>query len=482
MFLGEKATLYKEQKRALNKLYENDNVMTIMGTGRGKSIVFQLYAAFLALKKNKNSIFVYPLKALINDQRESIRKFMDPLGITVRLANGDLSKNQKDELFNDMQNNQIDIVLATPEFLNYYKMSMRNDNIGFMVVDEGHYLARDRSGYKDLDKTIKYLNVEQVYITTATCPDKYFDIIKNKISIDSLVKDKHTRDNLKIIDMRNKLDDEGKINYLKKLLYTGKKAISYFNSKRQAMDTMEIIHKESPGEYKVGFYHGDMTRNERKKIEKWFKEGQINMIMATSAFGEGVNIKDIRHIVMYHPNFTTTDFNQQAGRGGRDGKKAEIHMIFNEEDFDVNESIVNIKFPREKLIYLVTKILQVKMEKSDSVVLDEKTIIHYCNKYLNSKKTSSMELNTVFKILEEAGVITFFEKEEDGENQYTIKDWTPVNYKPKILSKTPSYLEGKSFKEEYLKFKDFISNTGNKEILDSIQKPIFPSKKEEKIS
>ena len=482
LFLGEKATLYKEQKNALNKLKKNNKVMSIMGTGRGKSIIFQLYAAYIALKENKNSIFVYPLKALINDQKESIRKMMDPLGITVRLANGDLSKKQKDELFEDMQNNNIDIVLATPEFLNYYKSLMKNNNTKLLVIDEGHYLAKSRSGYKELDETVDFLNVKKVYITTATCPDKYFDIINQKLSIDSLVQDKHTRKNLKIIDKRNQLDDESKITYLKKLLFRDEKVIVYYNSKRQAMDTMEVLHKETESNYKIGFYHGDMTRNERKKVEDWFRSGKINMIMATSAFGEGVNIKDIRHIVLYHPNFTTTDFNQQSGRGGRDGKKAYIHMVFNEEDFELNESIVNIKFPREKLIYLTTKILQVKFKKENEVKIGEKTIIHYCNKYLTSKRTSEMELETALKILEEAGVLTFFKKETEDGNSYIFKDWNPSNYKSKRLSKTPSYLEGKAFKNEYIEFKRFISNADSKTIINSIQKPIFPSVKKEKIS
>jgi len=482
LFLGEKAELYPEQQNALNNLHKSNRVMSIMGTGRGKSIIFQLYAAFIALKENKNSIFVYPLKALINDQKESIRKMMDPLGISVRLANGDLSKNQKDELFEDMQNNNIDIVLATPEFLNYYKSLMKNNNTKLLVIDEGHYLAKSRSGYKELHKTIDFLNVEKVYITTATCPNKYFKIINKKLSINTLVQDKHTRTNLNIVDKRNKLKDEDKIDYLKHLLYKDEKVIAYFNSKRQAMDVMEVLHKETDNKYKVGFYHGDMTRNERKKVEEWFRKGKINMIMATSAFGEGVNIKDIRHIVLYHPNFTTTDFNQQSGRGGRDGEKAYIHMIFNEEDFELNESIVNIKFPRKKLIYLLTKIMQVKFKENNKIKIKEKVIIHYCNKSLTSKRTSEMELETALKILEEAGVITFFKKETEDGSFYIFKEWNPSNYKSDRLSKTPSFLEGKAFRNEYLEFKKFISNANSKKIINSIQKPIFPSIKKEKIS
>jgi len=482
LFLGEDAELYEEQKQALKELNNNNSMLTIMGTGRGKSIIFQLYAAYVALKENKNSIFVYPLKALINDQKDSIRKMMKPLGISVRLANGDLSKKQKDELFDDMQKNNVDIVLATPEFLNYYKMVMKNNNTKFLVVDEGHYLAKNRSGYKSLDKTVEYLNVEKVYITTATCPNKYYTKINKKFSIEKLVKDTHTRENLKIVDKRDELDVEMKKDYLKKLLYTDQKTIVYFNSKRQAMDTMEVLHKESENNYKVGFYHGDMTRNERKKVEGWFKEGKINMIMATSAFGEGVNIKDIRHIVLYHPNFTTTDFNQQSGRGGRDGKESKIHMIFNEEDYELNESIVNIKFPRQKLIAILLEILKIKFKKRNELVMKEKTIIHYCNKYLNGEKTSEMELETAFKIVEEAGIITFFRKEEDDGNQYIIKDWDLTSRKKSSIVKTPSYLEGKAFKEDFELFKEFMREASLKEIISGIQQPIFPSKiKKEKV-
>lgn len=90
----------------------------------------------------------------------------------------------------------------------------------------------------------------------------------------------------------------------------------------------------------IGFYNAGLSRDERKRIEELFRRDDLKVLVATSAFGEGVDIPNIRHVVLYHLPFSDVEFNQMSGRAGRDGKPAWVHLLYGRGDASINERIL----------------------------------------------------------------------------------------------------------------------------------------------
>ena len=146
--LGEYSYRPKQQE-ALDALYHGDNVLAILGTGRGKSAIFQSYSAYLALWKRQVTIIVYPLRALVNDQYQALEKKLKPPGRKVRLGTGALEGEERASFFQQVMDGQIDVILTTPEFLLCHKHRFLElgSRLGMVVIDEAHHLASRRQGY-----------------------------------------------------------------------------------------------------------------------------------------------------------------------------------------------------------------------------------------------------------------------------------------------------------------------------------------------
>ena len=93
------------------------------------------------------------------------------------------------------------------------------------------------------------------------------------------------------------------------------------------------------------FYHGKMPNAERLEVERLFREGALRVVVATSAFGEGIDLPDVRNVVLFHLNFDSGEFNQQAGRAGRDGSPADIHLLYGPHDRTLNEFLIDLDAP-----------------------------------------------------------------------------------------------------------------------------------------
>src|SRR5205823_4259811 len=134
-----------------------------------------------------------------------------------------------------------------------------------------------------------------------------------------------------------------KLGYLQRTFAEGGKAIVYCNSRNEVSKVADGLRKEFGNE--VMFYHAGMPSAERAEVEGFFRSGRLRIVVATSAFGEGIDLPDVRHVVLYHLNFSFTEFNQQAGRAGRDGEAAQIHLLFGETDRRINEYIIDQEAP-----------------------------------------------------------------------------------------------------------------------------------------
>ena len=139
------------------------------------------------------------------------------------------------------------------------------------------------------------------------------------------------------------------------------------NSREQSVAVARNLRKRVPQLAPlVGFYNAGLSRTERKRIEELFRTDALSVLVATSAFGEGVDIPNIRHVVLYHLPFNEVEFNQMSGRAGRDGKAATVHLLFGRADAGINERILHDSTPDHDVLAQVYRRLRAVQRMSGS--------------------------------------------------------------------------------------------------------------------
>lgn len=336
--------LRESQVEALNLLNDGKSVLCIMGTGRGKSLIFQAHAAYMALAKQACSVFVYPLRALMADQAFHMQKKFEKFGIVCKVLNGQTSQEERERTYKDIADGAADIILTTPEYLFFHAGEIAcGEKIGFVVIDEAHHIGQAKAGqrpsYTQLKAALDIMGNPQVLAVTATADSKMSKQIEQELGITERVVDESERDNLQLDDKR---DLDSRDDYLAHIVASGEKCVIYVNSREQSVNLARSLRSKvlhlAP---MIGFYNAGLPREDRERIEELFRNGTIRTLVATSAFGEGIDIPDIRHVVLYHMPFSEIEFNQMAGRAGRDGKKSYIHLLYGRKDASINKSILS---------------------------------------------------------------------------------------------------------------------------------------------
>jgi single-stranded-DNA-specific exonuclease len=461
------------QQQALERIEAGRNTLVVLGTGRGKSFCFQYPAAVRALAGGGKTLVVYPLRALANDQYEALIRKFDPLGLRIYRANGSISHDEREELFAALREGAWDIVLATPEFLEFHREVFSSASApSFVVVDEAHHIyeSRHRAAYGRLAATIAALGAPQVLALTATANDEAFAHIVRELRIDAWVIDPSVRDNLHVVDARETKD---RLDYLLDLLGAGpstgsgqaEKAIVYCNSRKEATKLAQSLRK------KVGdtvmFYHAGMPSPERAEVERFFREGELRVIVATSAFGEGIDLPDVRHVVLYHLNFDFTEFNQQAGRAGRDGAPAEIHLLFGANDRTINEFIIDRDAPTLAVLRAIYK--GVRGLARDGIVRMNYTDIA---RTLELDKVNDRTVSTALHIFDDEGLV---EIGEDDDGRYVR--FLSVDGKVD-LERNERFAEGEAERESFRRFCELALSARSEDLERIINRPIYPQRAE----
>ncbi len=343
MLIGD-ASLHDSQHRALDALAQGRNTLAVMGTGRGKSLIFQLHAARCALVQSMASVFVYPLRALLNDQRFHLAAFFDDLGLSVAALCGETPEDERRRVYAGLKDGSVDVVLTTPEYLTFHADKIAaSHRVGFFVVDEAHHMLQSgagrRSAYAYLGEAAAKMGNPVVLAVTATAPPEVEAAIRSAFHIDEVVLDDFARINLNVDDRRSMRDKDS---YVASIIASGEKTVIYVNSRMGTVDLARTLRSLVPQvAMQIGFYNAGLSREERERVERLFREGVLCVLVCTSAFGEGVDIPDIRHVILYGMPFSEIEFNQMSGRAGRNGQDACIHVLFGKRDIVQNESILH---------------------------------------------------------------------------------------------------------------------------------------------
>ncbi len=360
---------HETQRAILERLRAGESILGVMATGRGKSLVFQVSAGMLAIAKHEASLFVYPLRALMHDQAYRLSCQFERFGLACRVLNGDTAEDDRAETYQGLKDGTVDIVLTTPEYLAFHASRIAEcKRIGFMVIDEAHHIGQSKAGqrpaYKNLGEVAAKLGSPVVLAVTATADDDFARQIGETLLLSGSIVDETARENLHIDDARG---IPGRDEYLAHIAATGDKCIIYVNSREHSVGVARRLRARLPQlATMIGFYNAGLRRNERSRVEDLFRSGEMRTLVATSAFGEGIDIPDIRHVVLYHMPFSDVEFNQMAGRCGRDGEDAWVHLLYGYQDVQINRGILENMTPNRDVMAQVYRRMRALQREATS--------------------------------------------------------------------------------------------------------------------
>lgn len=348
------AEMHCSQRQTLDYLEEGRSVLAVMATGRGKSLIFHVHAAMTALRDRTASLFVYPLRALIADQAFHLNRALAPFGISISVLTGESTPEERRSIYRSLSEGTCDIVLTTPEFFDYHADELASSGrIGLVVVDEAHHVGMAKAGqrpaYAGMGRAIERLGTPRVLALTATANGDVARQIASTLPLDAFVFDGAERPNLTVHDRRNTRDRD---DYLANLIAGGEKTVVYVTTREQSVSVARELRRRVPQiALLIGFYNAGLSRDERARIEEMFRTGSLSVLVATSAFGEGVNIPDIRNVALYNMPYNEIEFNQMSGRAGRDGHPAGVHLLFGRTDAFANEAVLSGMTPdRDRMV------------------------------------------------------------------------------------------------------------------------------------
>lgn len=474
-FIGD-GSLHETQRQILDALDQGKSVLGIMATGRGKSLTFQMHALRLALLRSQASIFVYPLRALIADQVHHLNALLQPFGVGVECITGESSSDERCRIFAALRDGSCGIVLTTPEFLAWHVEDFaQSGRISFAAVDEAHHIAQAKAGnraaYAQLGALLARLGCKNVLALTATADAAAVADIAAQLPIEQYCFDRTSRPNLCIDDQRGlKSRDE----YLVSIVAEASKTIVYVNSREQCLTLARMLRCRLPhlAPY-IGFYNADLAPAQRMRVEQLFREGTLLTLVATSAFGEGVNIPNVRHVVLYHLPFNEVEFNQMSGRAGRDGQKSYIHLLFGREDERINESILASLAPdHDRMAQVYRKMRSLQAESSeDSFTMTDEDLARAASTMLFPIDTPSVVSGRC--VFCELGLIEdrVVSRREGVYHSIHVKECA----KKVELSDSVRYCEGLQEQMLFRSFRDWAMASSPIELYNRISKPILPS-------
>lgn len=475
------ATPHRAQLEALDALKCGRSTLAVMGTGRGKSLVFHVHAMREAVLNGRSSVFVYPLRALVSDQAFHLTSSLAKLGARVGVLTGETPMAARDRLFGQLSSGRLDIVLTTPEFLSIHRDRFAAARrIGFVVIDEAHHMAGakggDRSSYLDMPAILDALGVPRVLAATATASSDVAAEICRLARIDTVVVDSAVRENLEVDDERDVASRE---NRLVSIVAGGEKCVVYVNSRDQSIALCRTLRRRVPElGARIAFYNAGLSRAERASVESAFRAGELTCIVSTSAFGEGVNLPDIRHVVLYHMPFGSIEFNQMSGRAGRDGSPARIHLLYSRRDARINERLLDAAAPERGELVTLYRALQTMWRRghggggASALHASDLDIAQMCLAIDARTPVDERAVPSGLAIFEELG---FARVQDDGRERRIEMVENPGHVD---LDRSIRYLEGIHARMEFSAFRDWALTASARDMLARINRPITPQMSE----
>ena len=358
------------QERIIRNLLDRKNTFVIMPTGAGKSLCYQLPAMI----NDGLAIVISPLIALMKNQVDQ----MNAYGVNARFLNSTLSKGEITKLKKDCMNGTVKLLYVAPESLNKDETIdfLKKVNVSFVAIDEAHCISEwghdFRPEYRRIKSMIHNLgNMPVIALTATATPKVQIDIQKNLQMEDADVfMSSFNRKNL-YYEVRPKKETKKQlIKFLKD--NKGKSGIIYCLSRKKVEEIAQLLNVNG---FKAAPYHAGLDPDVRIKNQDNFLNEEVDIIVATIAFGMGIDKPDVRFVVHYDVPKSLEGYYQETGRSGRDGLEGHCLMFYSHNDLSKLE-----KFNKDKPVQERenSRILLQEMEYyAESPVCRRRQLLHY---------------------------------------------------------------------------------------------------------
>ncbi|EFF33195.1 ATP-dependent DNA helicase RecQ [Enterococcus faecium] len=324
------------QKEIIQKVIDQENVLGIMPTGSGKSICYQLPALLL----DGLAVVVSPLISLMKDQVDAANQ----LGIPATFINSSLDGYETARRFQEIDRQQYRLLYIAPErfIMPDFIQAMKRWNVRMIAIDEAHCISQwghdFRPSYLQMANQLDQLPNRPVIVAlTATATVQVATDIKRllKIPENNHIQTGFERENLRFQVIKDQKKEQYLIEYLK--INKNQSGIIYAATRKEVDRLYHLLKKF---DFSVGRYHGGLNENERTEMQEAFLYDRLQLIVATNAFGMGINKSNVRFVIHYQIPGSLEAYYQEAGRAGRDGLSSEAILLFSPQDIQVQKFFI----------------------------------------------------------------------------------------------------------------------------------------------
>lgn len=401
------------QEEIVNSILAGNCVLTVLPTGAGKSLCYQIPA----LLSNSFAIVISPLIALMKDQVDSLNKNE----IIASFVNSSLDYQASEKVIAEVALGKIKILYISPEKLSnkVFIEKLKQLSPEYIFIDEAHCISEwghnFRPSYRKIHEFIEFAGIKKISAFTATATEEVRQDILKQLSLENpkVFVRGFERENLYL----NVIPTTQKKHKVSELIKKNKlPAIIYTSTRNGAEELTEFLRKEMINSV---FYHAGLPSEMKRIIQDDFMSGRVKVICATNAFGMGIDKNDIRLVIHYNMPGSIENYYQEIGRAGRDSKPSKVYLLFEDRDKQIQDYFILASFPSREQIEVIYNCIcdygkiAVGMKNNIPIIFD-----NGLQNLFDIKKINNGIVQSSVKVLSESG---YLHMKSDFNSQHSVR-------------------------------------------------------------